>query len=151
MAGSGKGIIIMGILLIAAGSGAGLLAFYGFIPLTFILIALILVILGMLTTLGGFLWGRKSSQTDEIREKGLDGSARLINWWLLGKSGGEMEAVEFFEFELEIHLDQRSPYTVKHRQLVPYEIYNRFQKGLTVPVKVHPEKPEKVIIDWDRP
>jgi hypothetical protein len=151
MSGSGKGIIILGILLIAVGVGLGLLAFYSLIPLTFILVALILVILGMLTTLGGYLMSRKSSRVDEIREKGLAGSARLLNWWLLGKSGGELEAVEFFEFELEIHLDQRSPYTVKHRQLVPYEIYNRFQKGLTVPVKVHPDKHEKVIIDWDRP
>ncbi len=93
--------------------------------------------------------GRKQ-QEEMLRAEGIDGKAKLGEWWIIGKSGGELEMVEFIKFELELTVSGRSPYNVMHKQLTPYGVYSRLSKGMILPVKVHPEKPKKLLLDWDQ-
>ncbi|MCJ7734096.1 MAG: SHOCT domain-containing protein [Anaerolineales bacterium] len=92
--------------------------------------------------------GRKKLE-EFLRAEGIDGTAKLGERWYVGKSGGEMELIEFMEFELEISVPGRTPYKVKHKQLTPYGVYSKLSKGMILPVKVHPEKPAKLFLDWD--
>ncbi len=92
--------------------------------------------------------GRKKRE-EFIRTNGIDGTAKLGEWWIIGKSGGALELVEFMKFELEITVAGGSSYTIKHRQLTPYRVYSVLNKGMILPIKVHPDKPEKVLLDWD--
>jgi hypothetical protein len=84
-----------------------------------------------------------------LKTAGIDGTAKLGERWYVGKSGGAMELVEFMKFELEVTVPGRAPYKVNHKQLTPFEIYNRLTKGMILPVKVHPEKPAKLLLDWN--
>ena len=92
--------------------------------------------------------GRKKLE-EFLRAEGINGTARLGERWYVGKSGGEMELIEFMEFELEVSVPGRTPYKVKHKQLTPYGVYSKLSKGMILPLKVHPEKPSKLLLDWD--
>jgi hypothetical protein len=95
------------------------------------------------------VFGRKK-QEGYLKAEGIVGQARLKNWWILGKSGGEMEMVEFVKFELEVSIPDKNPYAVIHKQLTPFGVFSRLSKGMSLPVKVHPEKPRKLYLDWDQ-
>ncbi|MBI9043982.1 MAG: hypothetical protein JEZ06_05830 [Anaerolineaceae bacterium] len=59
-----------------------------------------------------------------------------------------MEFTERIIFELEETLPGKPSYMIKHDQLTPFGIYRQLYKGMILPLKVHPEKPDKVLLDW---
>jgi len=93
--------------------------------------------------------GRKKLE-EQIRAAGIDGMAKLVQWWIIGKSGSELELVELIEYELEITVTGLPPYPVKHRQLTPFGVFTVLSQGMVFPVKIHPENPKKLLIDWDQ-
>lgn len=42
------------------------------------------------------------------------------------------------------------PYKVNHRQPTPVDLLGQFRPGVILPVKVHPEKPKQLLLDWDQ-
>ena len=115
----------------------------------FALAGLIFLLLGVVFTGSGIYQRARVRRETEIRKDGIEGKARLVNWWIIGKSGGELNVVEFCEFELDVMVERKPPYKVKHRQLVPFGVYSRLSKGMVLPVKVHREKPGKVMLVWE--
>jgi len=85
----------------------------------------------------------------KLRSEGIDGAAKLKKWWIVGKSGGEIESIELIEYELEVHVAGNPPYQIKHRQLTPFGIFSRLWEGMEIPLKVHPEKPKQVLLIWE--
>ena len=50
---------------------------------------------------------------------------------------------------LEVHVDGSAPYIVQGLFSIPGNVADGVSPGMTVPVKVHPQKPKRVAIDWD--
>jgi hypothetical protein len=93
---------------------------------------------------------RKAKREAQLRAEGIEGKAKLIESWIIGKSGGELELIELIEYELEVMVTGKQPYKVKHRQLTPFGVFTRLSKGTIIPVKVHPEKPKQLLLDWEQ-
>lgn len=91
----------------------------------------------------------RNAREERIRREGIPGMAKVINWWIVGKSGGSMSTVESCRFELEVAIEGQAPYIVKHRQLVPWRVYSQIGKGTCLPVKVDPQNPRRVVLAWD--
>jgi len=51
---------------------------------------------------------------------------------------------------LEVRDGNAPPYTVSFDTVIPRSAVPQFQPGAVIPIKIHPEDPEKVIIDWQR-
>ena len=93
---------------------------------------------------------RRAKREAQLRAEGIDGKAKLINSWIVGKSGGEIESIELIMYELEIFVSGKPPYEINHRQLTPFAVFSRLSKGMEIPVKVHPEKPKQILLDWEQ-
>jgi len=93
---------------------------------------------------------RKAKREAQLRAEGIEGKAKLVESWIIGKSGGELESIELIEYELEVMVTGKQPYKVKHRQLTPFGVFTRLSKGTIIPVKVHPEKPKQLLLDWEQ-
>lgn len=150
MRSDGKAPLVMGTLLLVlavVGIGLPLLSWF---PMELAWAGLVFLVLGLIFTGVGIPLRAKARLEAEIRERGIEAQARLVNWWIIGKSGGEMELVEYLEFELEVMVGDKPPYTTKHRQLVPFAVYSQLSRGMILPVKVHREKADRVMLDWER-
>jgi len=112
-------------------------------------VGLVFLIAGSLAGLA-FLGPARDQRETEIREKGIDAKAKLIEWWMMGETNPTLEMEKACKFELEVMLEGKPPYTVQFRQIVPFRIYTQLGRGMILPVKVHPDKPERVILDWER-
>lgn len=56
---------------------------------------------------------------------------------------------ERHDLTLEVHMEGREPYEVQGLFRVPVRLLDRVVEGMTVPVKVHPSKPDRVAVDWE--
>jgi len=92
----------------------------------------------------------RARREKQLRAEGVDGKAKLLNSWIIGKSGGELESIELLEYELEVFVPGKPPYKIKHRQLTPFSVFTRLSKGMEIPVKVHPKKPKRILLDWEQ-
>jgi hypothetical protein len=111
-------------------------------------IGLLFLVLGPLP---GFIFlGRARDQREaDIREKGTDATAKLVEWWIIGETNPTLEMEKACKFELEVMMEGKPSYKVKFRQIVPFGIYTQLSRGMILPVKVHPENPARVILDWE--
>ncbi|MCK4593462.1 hypothetical protein KAU45_03090 [bacterium] len=52
--------------------------------------------------------------------------------------------------QLEVHDGATPPYVVSFDTIIPRAAVPRFQPGAVIPIKIDPENPQKVIVDWQR-
>lgn len=147
MSNDGKGIIIAGsIIIVISPIFFVLRLFINWLPKNVILAGYILILIGVIFIAIGIYQRKLFLRETEIRDNGIDARARLVNWWILGKDGGDLSAEEYCKFELEVTIEGKPPYKLIHRQLVPFGIYNQLSRGMILLVKVHQDKPERVIL-----
>lgn len=150
MSSEGRGFLILGIVLIVLGAIGLILPLVSSLPGEFALGGIISLLVGLVFAGSGVFLGARKRREAAILQDGIPGQATLVNWWIIGKSGGELDAVEYCEFELDVSVAGKPPYRVKHRQLVPFGVYHQLSRGMILPVKVHPEQPKRLILDWDQ-
>ena len=56
----------------------------------------------------------------------------------------------FLNLQLEVHDEGRSPYPVSLDTIIPRAAVPQFQPGANIPVRVDPNDPQQVVIDWKR-
>ncbi len=56
---------------------------------------------------------------------------------------------ERHDLTLEVHAHGGEPYEVQGLFRIPVRLLDRVVEGMTVPVKVHPSKPDRVAVDWE--
>ena len=150
MTSDGKGFLILCVLLIVLGVISFVWLPFGLSPREVGYPGVILVLLGGFFAWIGLYNRARARREAYIRVEGVDGKAKLVQWWILGKSGGELELIENIKFELEVMLAGKPPYKVNHRQLTSFGVYSQLSKGMILPVKVHPEKPRQLLLDWEQ-
>jgi len=52
--------------------------------------------------------------------------------------------------QLEVHDGNVTPYPVSIDTVIPRSAVPQFQPGAVIPIKIDPENPDKIIIDWQR-
>jgi hypothetical protein len=52
------------------------------------------------------------------------------------------------KMDLLVQLPGQAPYAAEHSEFVPLILLSRVQPGATLPVKVNPAQPQKVVVDW---
>lgn len=56
----------------------------------------------------------------------------------------------FLNLQLEVHDGSQSPYPVTLDTIIPRAAVPQFQPGANIPIKIDPNDPQKVVIDWQR-
>lgn len=141
-------IIVQGVL-----HETGLLS-YRLSWLPFLLLHLILITIFFVA-----IWRRTTSPQREVRwlqEHGRPASARLldIQWtgWRKGKRGGGSlrighpgGPIREYRLRLEVTPAAADPYEVTTHQYLPVNALPKV--GSTVPIKIHPQHPDRLILD----
>ena len=85
----------------------------------------------------------QGSDQNRILAEGIDGTAVIV-----GMGTPERGAQRFnLDLDLEVHVSGRAPYRVANQYIVPASA--PLGQGVTLPVKVDPNDPAKLAIDWD--
>ena len=89
---------------------------------------------------------RRIFGTDEtaVEVTGLSGQATIVS---LHEGGPYVNQRPTITMELEVELIAREPYRAQARQPVGRLVIGRLQPGATIPVRVDPEDPQKVVVD----
>jgi hypothetical protein len=106
--------------------------------------ALILGLTGAVMLIVGLviLWRARAS--DRIRTQGQPGTADIVG---VRQTGVYVNQNPQVALDLEVRVLGRSPYRVTVKEVVPLVMLGRLQG--TVPVRVDPANPERVLISWD--
>lgn len=89
---------------------------------------------------------RRIFGTDEtaVEVTGLTGQATIVS---LHERGPYVNQRPTITIELDVELPAREPYRAEARQPVGRLVIGRLQPGATIPVRVDPEDPQKVVVD----
>ena len=92
----------------------------------------------------GFL--RRLFGTDEtsVEVSGLSGEATIVS---LREGGPYVNDRPTITMELDVDLPGRDRYRAQAKQSVGRLVIGRLQPGATIPVRVDPDDPEKVVVD----
>jgi hypothetical protein len=83
-----------------------------------------------------------SGERDRILAEGIAGQGVIVG------HGVPARGAQWFnlEIELEVHISGRQPYRVNNEYLVPATA--TLGPGVTLPIRVDPDDPAKIAIDW---
>jgi hypothetical protein len=139
-------LIIFGGLFVVI--GIGMIVVLGGIPYageTIWLTGGIFAIVGGALVVVGLVIGRGASATDQILASGVTGTATITG---VTQTGMYLNDQPRIKMDLLVALPGRAPYTAEHAEFVPLILLARVQPGATLPVKVDPANPQKVVVDW---
>ncbi|MDW5595297.1 DUF3592 domain-containing protein [Conexibacter stalactiti] len=86
---------------------------------------------------------RQQADAQRLMATGLIGQATVQALRDTGMTINENPQVEF---DLLVSVDGRDPYPVTHRQVVSRLVISNFQPGASIPVRVDPADPTRVLI-----
>lgn len=89
---------------------------------------------------------KKARHKKPILAKGIDGTAIIVS---LAAGGRANEFHSLVLMELEVHVPGRSPYEVDTAEYVTAAGAGSLAPGNELVVKVDPDDPQKVAVDWD--
>ncbi len=108
---------------------------------------------GMMTQMGDML-EQANEQLSELSDQSGDRS-RILAEGIVGEGvvvshGIPARGAQWFnmDIELEVHVSGRQAYRVNNQYLVPS--WATIGAGLTLPIKVDPNDPARIAIDWER-
>lgn len=87
--------------------------------------------------------GRRQAEAQRLMATGLIGQATVQSLRETGRTFNENPQVEF---ELLVSVEDRMPYLVTHRQVVSRIVIGNFGPGASIPVRVDPAEPTRVLI-----
>jgi hypothetical protein len=97
----------------------------------------------------GAFFGTKESK--RIKRFGREATGKVL---AIGENseGGVVTINDqpLLNLQLEVHDASVPPYVVSFDTIIPRAAVPQFQPGAVIPIKIDPENPEKVIIDWQR-
>lgn len=82
-----------------------------------------------------------------LYRNGVDGEALIRD---MRRSRTDIYRHSVYEFDLSVSSSTFPPIDVTHRDLIPMSVSGGVEKGATVPVKIDPSNPRRVVFDWDR-
>jgi hypothetical protein len=85
----------------------------------------------------------QSGERSELLTSGLDGQGVVVG------HGTPARGAQWFnmDIDMEVHVGSKKPYRVNNQYMVPAGA--TIGQGVTLPLKVDPNDPSKIAIDWD--
>lgn len=80
-----------------------------------------------------------------LLQTGVAGTATITG---MTQGGTMVNYQPVIEFDLEVTVQGKDPYAVKHKEAVAQMLLPQVQPGKTIAVKVDPEDPSRLAIDW---
>jgi hypothetical protein len=87
----------------------------------------------------------KSRQQQHILQTGIQGKAKVV---AVDDTGRQINYKPQLLFTLLVSVPGKDPYEVKHLDSVDYYNLTKAQIGAELDVKVDPDKPDRIIIQW---
>jgi hypothetical protein len=87
--------------------------------------------------------GQQRTDAQRLMATGLLGQATVQ---ALRDTGAVVNDNPQIEFDLLVTVDERDPYPVTHRQVVSRLVLANFQPGASIPVRIDPADPGRVLI-----
>ena len=143
------GPILIAVGLLQLVLGAGFVIALGSMPYAgggMVLTGAILGAVGIGLLVAGVIWLRRARDLDRISATGIPGTAQITG---LTQTGMMVNQQPVIAMDLLIHLPDRPPYAAKVREIVPLILLGSLQQG-SLPVKIDPARPEKVVVQWDQ-
>jgi hypothetical protein len=92
----------------------------------------------------GFLKRILGTEDPDVQVAGLAGRATIVS---LREGGPYVNQRPTITMDLDVELPAREPYRAQARQPVGRLVIGRLRPGATIPVRVDPEDPGKVVVD----
>jgi hypothetical protein len=105
----------------------------------------VLGIVGIGLLVWGALWWKKAANAQRLLAVGEPGQA-----WILGLSqtGVYVNNNPQVELQLRVQSPSHGVYEVSRKEVVPMLMIGRITNGHPLPVKVDPQNPQDLVIDW---
>lgn len=109
---------------------------------------------GILGLVGlGLIWfglrsGAKADEADRIASTGIPGQATIVG---LTQTGVFLNDNPQVGLDLMVTIPGRQPYASHRKEFIPLILLGRLANGATLPVKVDPADPSRVVIVWEQP
>lgn len=142
--GAGRILVLVGLLELALAAAFWLIL--GDLPYAgegMQLTAAILAVTGVVLVVIGLVLVRRAAATDRISTQGIAGTAEIVG---VSQTGVFVNNNPQVALDLQVQVIGRSPYRVTVKEVVPLVMLNRLQG--TVPVRVDPANPGKVVVQW---
>jgi hypothetical protein len=91
--------------------------------------------------------GWRAAQKDRLHDTGLDGEGTIAG---IEQTGLWMNDQAYVRLDLVVRVPGHQPYEVKHGEIVPQVALGRLTSGETLPLKVDPERPSHLLVQWER-
>ena len=140
-------LIAVGVLQLVL--GAGFVVALGDIPYAgggMLLTGAILAVVGIALIVGGVIWLRRARDLDRISTTGIAATGQITG---LTQTGMQVNEQPVIAIEMLVHTPGRAPYPVKVREIVPFILLGSLQQG-SLPLRVDPARPDKVVVQWDQ-
>ena len=105
----------------------------------------ILLLVGIGLIVGGIVWLRRAADTDRISDTGLTGVGQVT---AITQTGTMINHQPVIVIDMLVTVQGRAPYAARVKEPVPLILLNRL--GGSLPVRVDPARPDRVVIQWDR-
>jgi hypothetical protein len=92
----------------------------------------------------GFLRRILGSEDPDVQVAGLSGQATIVS---LREGGPYVNQRPTVTMELDVELPRRERYRAQAQQPVGRLVIGRLQPGATIPIRVDPEDPGRVVVD----
>ena len=138
-------LVILGSAFLLAGVGVDVAAALGVIPSELLLMGSIFVLTGAILDTVGLMMVRSSRARARLLATGLAGTARITS---VRQTNVMVNNQPVIAFELLVAIPGRPEYPARHREVVPLIRLGQVQPGTSVAVRVDPQRPERVVIDW---
>jgi hypothetical protein len=112
-------------------------------PGAFLPTAAILGVLGIVFLAIGW----RAAQKDRLHETGLDGEGTIAG---IEQTGVWMNDQAYVRLDLIVRVPGHQPYEVKHGEIVPQVALGRLTSGETLPLKVDPDRPSHLLVQWEQ-
>jgi hypothetical protein len=109
------------------------------------ILALVFLPMGIIFTAVGLLVGRSMGNRQKLIEQGLAGQATVMG---AAETGMYVNERPMVRLTLNVAVPGRSPYTIEHREVIPFIALGMITPGSVLAVAVDPVDPKKLAIDW---
>ncbi len=139
-------LIILGVIFLVV--GIGMIVGLGSIPFaggTMVLTGGIFVAVAIALIVVGLFVGRGAAATQRVLQTGVAGTATITG---LSQTGVYMNQQPQIGMDLLVSLPGQAAYPAHHREIVPLLLLSRLAPGASLPVRIDPANPQKIVIDW---
>ena len=91
--------------------------------------------------------GWRAAQKDRLHDTGLDAEGTIAG---IEQTGMWMNGQPYVRLDLIVNVAGHQPYEVKHGEIVPQVALGRLTSGAALPLKVDPNRPSHLLVQWER-